>query len=310
VGVRKRRKVLIGVAVCVAGVMILFAWRSSKTEPRYEGRSLSEWLRSDQGEMWPEGADVSAATAEAIRNMAGDAAETALGGVRYEPSKFNVWLAGKTARLPRVLRPDFLLPSEYRGREAAVVFLALGSSAEYAVPALKRVVLENPGTLKEKCGIDCLLGIGPKALGALVDIAEKSDGPTGWYVMSMSLMHVSGDKALAAGVSNDPGVVPALARLAAKADSDLGISAVGLLGGIGDSAAVSAMAALLRSSNNAARVYAADRLGNLGPVARGAVPELKRAVEGGDGALAEAALGALKSIDPETFRDARLEGSR
>jgi hypothetical protein len=115
--------------------------RSKSTEPSYEGKSLSVWLRVFENfNMTPE---ESAMAAEAIRQMGSAAvpflverlSATQLKEIKLESKKWQEHLQ------VAAFRPD--LPPNPR-REALAALDALGPSAVSALPALEKLLYEDP----------------------------------------------------------------------------------------------------------------------------------------------------------------------
>jgi len=104
----KKRRVIMVVVGCLvlAAAAALLGLR--EREPRYNGRTLSEWLarynpawdRDDGGRTTSENA------AEAVKHIGTNALPWLVRWIRYEPRPWEVKLHFLTRKLPQVIRPS------------------------------------------------------------------------------------------------------------------------------------------------------------------------------------------------------------
>jgi hypothetical protein len=303
--VRRRWIIVVSVACAlVAGGMIWFSTR--EREPRYNGRTLSEWLK----EMWPVPSNGYAArnpdqirarqieAEEAVKHIGTNAMPCLVRWIRYEP------------RLPKLFSwlPTEVRPFERSGGESRIVyayeaFAFLGSEAGPAVPELMRAMGDKNLSPRVAWQIESALSfIGEPALEPALAFLADTNQPNRSYVAG------------AIWRMRRPGPAPATA----------GPVLVGCLGDPDDRVATRAAAALaylrvdpavtvpaltnaLRDPRPAMRSAAAQALHDSGSSAGLAVPALIQALKDPATMVRIKATEALSEIAPEALEEAETK---
>lgn len=178
---RQRAKVLsvlAGLAVSLAVLLLA----SRDREPWYEGRSYTDWLAAYDLDCRESEDPVEPQTPAywALRDIGTKAIPTLLKWVEHEPHPLRNRLRPLVQKLPDFVAGNSyvtrLVQDPYPGARAyntSLAFFVLGSNANYAIPALTRL-MNNPSS--EYDGIVaalCLAEIGPAALPPLMSAAAN-----------------------------------------------------------------------------------------------------------------------------------------
>lgn len=151
------------IAVCVlCGIVLLAAVCWPRPEPHYQGRPLSDWLRGFESDTL----EARWQSAEAVRHIGTNALPLLITRLQHQPplqepqwkQKLRVWLSKQsliTINLPR--------PASVR-RETLAALDALGPSAKAAIPAVEKLLHENP---PDPQAVLVLARLGPDAVPAL-----------------------------------------------------------------------------------------------------------------------------------------------
>jgi hypothetical protein len=172
------RKLLIVLAVVAAIIAIVVAL--IPREPKYQGRTLSEWIKDSAPRKSPD--PETARAIEAVRRIGTNGLPWLIKWISAkEPPDWQIRLT-KAGRLPRWVRLQ-LLPSLFginsyyvHRRTALDGFLILGPDAAPAVPQLLQIIAESPKGTSPASGV--LDGFGtetvlPYALSALTNRANS-----------------------------------------------------------------------------------------------------------------------------------------
>lgn len=198
----KRRTIFITVLVCIA-LALAYAILSRDNEPRYKGKTLSEWLAIYTA-VPMEGASAPAETQReaqlAIRSIGTNALPFVLEWMRQEPSPWRETLLNK---LPQALQNWPLLKSLIRGKSlqraerAGSVFVILQTNAVCAIPELETLMQDNGRPERANSVITCLTWIGPAAIPVLTNALANPNQSNRWYIIlslrEMTLFNRYGD---------------------------------------------------------------------------------------------------------------------
>ena len=162
---RPRTKVLLLAAIIIAG-LAFFCLR--KSEPSYQGKSLSEWLRLESVLHGGVLADqLSYKTEEALQNMGTNVIPFLVKriGTKNSPFKKALWDFGDKHRLLHIRIDLFTIYDEQR--RAARAFKAFGPEARGAIPSLSALLNDqetaHPAAL-------ALVNIGAEAMPTLTNL--------------------------------------------------------------------------------------------------------------------------------------------
>ncbi len=173
-----RRRLLIVLAVCAAVVALVIAL--IPREPRYDGRTLSEWIADSAPRKSPDPEQTRAV--EAVRHIGTNGLPWLVKWIGAKEPAWQLKLINKPSRLPlwirhRVLPRLFRINSyHFHQRLALDGFVILGPEAAPAVPDLLQIVASSPngspasGAL-EDIGIAGL----PPALNVLTNRANSAE---------------------------------------------------------------------------------------------------------------------------------------
>ena len=258
------KRVYFALAVVAVALVGVIGWQVVKQpdEPVYLGKPLSEWLKdhSRTFKVVPE-------PYEAIRQAGTNAIPTLLRLLRAKDSALKVKLM-RLAERQHVIKVEYT-PAEEWNLAAESGFVALGTNAQSAVPALTKIMDQNISPTSRYCAILALGVIGPPAKEAVPSLLRcATDTDTGvreLAIVALGRIHAESDR-----------VVPVLTNA-------------------------------LRDPSFAIRLGAAVALGEFGPHASIAVPTLVELLNASDGVVRERATNALEAIDPEAAAKAGLK---
>jgi len=259
---RPRRLWLIFIGVLVLSALIVVVVRPDR-EPKYQGRSLSEWLaRLAAG---PDGDPPQQAqeAQQAIRHIGTNALPYLLEWVQYERPRWKSSLNRITGG--RLGKYDLLLDykNEPRADQAAEAFLPLGPQACGAITRLLRLM---NNTNRDDSVARAAIAIGnmgtnarPALPGLIMLLTNQNDLTVECAIGALKELKLEPQL-----------VVPALANC-------------------------------LLNSNHHIRYFAAQTLGRFGGEARSAVPALVRTLADSDAGIRRCASNALRAIDPKAL---------
>ena len=267
---------------------IAFAfWASRKSQPHYQGRSLTAWLDELSSGQFEDRARAT----NAIRAIGTNALPVLLALLREEDSlpasRFIDFL-----RRQSFLRLGLRHPSERYG-QVALGFRVLGPLAAPAGPELERILTNGPARISAAF---CLATIGPDNLPIFLRGLDSLDPDTLMgSIAAIAELHKAAQPA-----------APKLLRLAQARDPRVRRLALFTLGNIGPdpSNAVPLFISCLRDGDSRVRVQAAHALGVLGPRARSATPALLPLLSDPLLEVRSEAAEALRVIEPEAARRA------
>lgn len=169
----KHRKLLV-ILGCLGAIAVTIAWLTRDDAPKYQGRSLSQWLRIYYEADRPNhDLKQRPAAAAAIRASGTDALPHLVQWLRYEPS---IWDRKLVQALPRrtalrLTNTRLARATMYRGfhraEAAQMAFQMLGTNAVPAVPALTSLMRNTSHPETAKRALEVLGYLGPEAFPAL-----------------------------------------------------------------------------------------------------------------------------------------------
>jgi HEAT repeat protein len=284
---RSRGKIVAGLVV-IFGLVIM--WSMSSSEPSYQGRRLSEWLKGFdkpfETTFIVSFQDMPVDALEAVRHMGVDSLPTLLEQIQARDSivvqkLYDLWERQSVIKF----RPT---PAIVKQRRASIALAALGPKALQALPRLEKL-LQDENTLRPASLAIAYLGhdgvkvltnalsnpnpvVRRECLTALSNV--QTGGEVAIPILISSLRDpdpvVQGRAALALAVIRDEPwlAIPALTELVAK--------------------------------TNAARLEAIIALGQYGPMATSAIPQFLDCLLASDSMTRSSARTALKRIGAET----------
>ena len=288
---------VIAVAVTVGGAAAWWHYR----EPVYLGRSATEWLaeaelQNNPRRSWDE-------VCSAFKAMGREAAPVLARHLEAKPSwlQSRLWELKYSRRLPQWLARRIPPYRDYRRISAELLF-ELGPDAEPALPVLVRIFREEDrDEVVQDMVNSTLRQLGGK-LGFLVPelVAGLKDNRTHVQALCLSLLAAIGPEARAA--------IPDLDAMVAQRGPLTRHAALALLKIDGrTNLAVEVLARSLSSSKSVVRQMALYDLRKLGPAARGAAPEVQRALRDSDELVRRDAAATLEAIDAHLLRQSLNE---
>jgi hypothetical protein len=123
----------------IFGIALLLTIYGQQSEPRYQDRPLTFWLRGFESDLpqtrWQ--------SAEAIRRIGTNALPVVIRQLQKKPPTQESWLRQKFRSVLALAKINLPRPAIER-REALAAIDALGPTAKNAVPALERLLHETP----------------------------------------------------------------------------------------------------------------------------------------------------------------------
>jgi hypothetical protein len=259
---KRRTKWLIVAALSLLG-MVATIFLATPRQPRYQGRSLDEWL-VDVSHPHYETQRVARAAIQAmgseavpfLTNALGqrDALSTKIYRKNFIPRRVATW----ARRFVKWQTPMM------ESRSAAVALQALGPQATNAIPALI-AALQDPNWAVAQSAAVALAAVGPNAVPALGERLDKADADELRWAL----------QAVAALGTNSTPLIPQLARLAGSTNTARPGDAAYALARIGEPA-VPSIIELLSTKNVAVQVRLLSTLQQIGPHSAAATNELFR----------------------------------
>jgi hypothetical protein len=297
-GVKPNRRILL-VLLAVAFVVGLTAlvWHGPR-EPRYQGKSLSEWLKLYRP-MGPPRLVGSKETADAVRHIGTNALPFLVSWIEeYQElppwrARLRRYASKPTSRGRRILL-EMIAQPEFRAARACWGFEILGETAAPAIPDLVRVANHaTPGS--SSLAADALALLGKDALVPLFALMTNSACPIRDEAMwSVGQMHYLGTNA-------HPAVVLLIQHLHDPHLATIAANVLGVLG-LESNISVPALVECTHSSNQDLQRAAAISLGRFGSSARPAVPELLKMSDDPSVDVRIEATAALQKIAPEILK--------
>jgi len=292
---RRRSQVLIAVAFAAALVAVITI-RPRAPEPRYQGRSLSDWLQ-DTGDSAPE-SDLSAAGVRAVRAIGTNAIPTALHWISYQPSAWDQKLRTLRHKLPRPLQPHTGPSGPRRAADAERVFAILGPQARTAIPELVHLAITSSDPPRALIFIDSLCRIGPDALPGILTIVTNTQAKGRDYAIR-SLRDLG---------TNLVSAVPVLIRCLDDKDDDVACAAAYVLIELAllPATTVPALKNAFHSANAHRRAYIIEVFAGFGAAAKPDIPELQAALFDSSPVVRLYARNILLEVAPEALTNAVL----
>ncbi len=279
---KKRGIMLAAVLAAVLGGLLWHVLSTVEPEPVYQGKRLSAWLEDYVPVVYPTSMPTAAdkaailrpwAADNAVRHIGTNAIPTLLRLLRARDSTFRLKLIALTQK-QHFIKIHFV-PASERNRQAGRAFLALGSTAKDALPALLAIYEEKVSAHSQECALLAVVGIGPDAKPALP-----------------LLLKVASD-------TNTPDPEAILVRRAA-------ICAIGSIHGV-PRLAVPVLIKALSDQDREVRYGAVWALVHFGADAKPAVPALFELLKDPDSAVRLSAISAIERIDPEAATQRKAE---
>ena len=261
---------MVAAAVIILG-LVWFTYTSHR-EPRYKGKSLTEWLRlynfdPATSEQWQADA--------AVRHIGTNALPFLLKWVdQYQPmsswrrrlwTRVADWEPGTPGR---ELLTEVIGGRQLRAGRAIWGFKILAETAQEAAPELQRIATRGD-TMSASVAIDALPYLGRDGLHPVLSVISNTALPL--QIRYRALISISGFPY--SGTNAHP-AVPLLIRCLQEAD--LAVNAADQLGDLRlePNISVPALVECTRSTNQILRMHAAESLGHFGEGGRVAVPAL------------------------------------
>jgi HEAT repeats len=298
--VHTRRHLLILLIVGILGLGLAMIFSPSR-EPRYQDRTLSQWIQVYTSSL----PQTNQEAAAAIRHIGTNALPYLVEWIRYDsidhPWRYRFYAAfnGLVTTLKLGNSWYILDPRGIRAGLATEAFAALGPEANPVVGDLARVIREFNEFGRQQRAMDALAYIGPAGLPSLMEaVTNKALVARGHAAYSI---HVLGEAARPA--------VPLL--IGHLQDPDVGVGAAATLGLLKMEPAlvVPALGENLQNSNYSARCWAAMALRHFGGEARSAVPALLQTLRDTNFVVRQEVTNALLAIDPHALEKSQ-EGMR
>lgn len=275
----KRLIFLRALLVAVAGVLTWLLLRKP-SEPFYQGRPLSYWLKGMEG--WQ---DTNDAAFVAFSHMEANVIPRLLTDLQFGNGPLERMIQ-KINRKQSFIKIPY---GESLGRNMAATWAlyAMGSNARPALPVLTNMLFHSDDVISSAV---VLAGIGPEALPILLStLTNQNDRIRHAGVMGLALER-----------SNFNLVVPAL--IGSLQDTNQGIreGAAISLGALhaGPDMAVPALMKSFPGNNTLLRRLILQALGEFGDKARPAIPMIVSALNDSNADVSSSACSALKQIDP------------
>jgi hypothetical protein len=291
-----RRRLLVLLTVWLVVGLAALVWHGP-SEPRYQGTSLSQWLRLYRP--FDRGASAHSQEADAVRHIGTNALPFLVSWMEdvgsLPPWKERLLRYAWNRHLPgNEILLETLAKHELLAERAASGFEILGEAAAPAIPELVRVA-NHGNSASSRAATIALAHLGKDALVPLLTLIVNSASPVRDEAMwSVARMHYLGTNAHPAVVLliqylNDPQLAPSAANVlgSLRLESDV---------------TVPALAESTHSSEPRLRMAAATSLGMFGASARPAVPELLKMLDDPSLDIRQRATNALQLIAPEALR--------
>jgi HEAT repeat protein len=267
------KRVYIALALFTVALVGVIVWQAGQQrEPVYQGKPLSEWLKTyaklrHGGDHPPALMKLEWKADEAVRQIGSNAIPTLLRLLKAKDSPLKLMLVG-LAKRQHIIKIEFL-PADRWNQAGFGGFEVLETNAQSAVPALIGIVNQNISHDSQSYTIETLGLLGPAAKAA----------------------------------------VPTLLQCATNADRNIRFQAILALGKIHAEPErfVPALTTALHDTDSNVRSLALGLLGRFGLDAKPAVPALIESLNDRDTVIRRYATNALKAIDPEAAAKAGIK---
>lgn len=288
-----------------AGFVALALLTRRESEPSYQGKPLSAWLR--RATIFNCQVQLPEENIQAIQRIGTNALPFLLQWLQYEPSAFrlSVYRVGDRWHLP--VQWLVRTPRAYLRDEAMAGFWVLGPAARPAVSVLGSL-LDSTNLHVQACALTALCGIGKDALPPILD------------VLTNAAAHPNSDRILIEGTFTDLTtnaflMVPSLIPHVASRDPKVAASSAFILGNLAlmqermglppeqTADIVPTLCANIAATNPEVRYQVVMALSHFGPRARPAVPLILQALHDSRATVRQAAREALKQIEPSALNN-------
>ena len=292
---RKRRKVLV-LLVCVAAAFGLIAFLSRDREPRYQGRSLSQWYVLWAKTVEGEDQQANAEAASAIRQIGTNALPTLLKRLKSQYSPWRRALFNIVGALPSAISESEVVSSFLRDAdkvEPSSTFVILGGQGAQAVPELTGLMFATNNPDLARSATYCLAAIGNDGLPPLLNALAKPNLPCCYYAAYW--LSVASHFNLGTNIAQ---AVPLLAQCTTATNEQLARAAIKALSRIKAEPrlAIPALANCLKSTNSFVRRDAVLSLAGFGTQT---IPILLTALKDHDESVCRTATNCLRFLAPE-----------
>jgi hypothetical protein len=293
----QRRKPLFVTAALVLLAMLLWLVLAER-EPRYAGRSLSEWYalwaKYSEGED-PQSVAKAEEAAHAIREIGTNAIPILFRRLKFDVSLERNQFVILAYKLSPALAEKMVLHLSANKIEPTSTFVILGPRAAPAIPQLTALLYSTNDLQLSRTAAFCLIAIGPDALPTLLTALSNPKLPCCYDVAYW----LGVDRILPLG-TNISQAVPLLARCTICGDPRLAEAAIAAIGRIGLEPQISihTLTNCLASTNSAVRRAAVRALA---PFGKTAIPFLLDALQDSDQLVQYAAINSLRVIAPDTL---------
>lgn len=297
----RARRLLIVLAIFATLAIILFAL--IPREPKYQGRTLSEWIKDSAPRRSPDPEQTRAV--EAVRHIGTNGLPWLIKWISArEPRDWQINLTSAGAPLPRWVRLKLLpslfgINSYYAHRRVALDgFLILGPQAAPAVPDLFRIMTASTKPLSAVPG--ALDSIGTAGVPAALNIVTNSANSFRLrFAAEYWIIHIDPKV-------DEPDAAPLMIQCLREKDPDFSPMAASILAArrLEPELVIPFLINWLTNSNPNIRYGAARGLQQYGERATSAVPGLVICLKNSFPYVRKAAEDALFEIDPATLEKA------
>jgi hypothetical protein len=303
----KKRRVILVVAGClVLAAAAALLWPRER-EPRYNGRTLSEWiLRCEVADVYDKSSEEYKSTEKSVAAVHGigtNALPCLLKWIQYRTPPWKRRIYPILHLVPSALIPSFLINSGNElVRTGEKGFKILGPEAKPAIPELMRITTDRktPTETVERAAF-ALSSVGNDALAPVLAAVGDANCPGRARLMWAFFVQ----RAWRVG-TNGTRAVPVLIQCLGDKDTNVSFIAASSLGvlKLEPGLVVPALTENLQNASSVVRQAAAASLSKFGDQARSAVPSLINALKDTDPWVRETARDALYMIDPMALETA------
>ena len=294
---RPRRRILLVVAgFALAAVLVPVLWPRDHG-PIYQSKTLEEWLELCDVDDEPTPEALKAP--EAVRHIGTNGLPFLLKRINHERPAWKLKLLALvpralSRRAPHAMSRLFGDPGDGDADQAANAFAILGQEAIPAIPALTNLLSHQEHWNTSLRALKALSYIGTNGLNIVVGIVTNTSYPDTHRFVALDNISTLGTNAIC--------VLPAL--IYALNDDTMGPQVTVTLGKLKlqPDLVVPALAKCLQSGELLLPESAAEALGEYGPQAAAAVPELLIATTNPEADLRIAATNALQAIASEALK--------
>ena len=298
----KSNRILTLALVAVLFVALMLAVWHGRSEPTYEGKSLSDWLRLYRQPIGAMAPVVSPEAADAVRHIGTNAVPFLarwIGDSRNIPPwrlrLFGLAYSRKLGTPAREIFLESVARRELRASRAIWGFVILGEAARGAIPDLVRLAHQGDAD-SARAAIAALGYLGKDALPPLFSMITNNE-----YMLKNEAM-TSLSQMGYLGTNAHPAIVFLIQCLG---EEDLAPAAADGLGRLHleSDISVPALVECTHSTRPLMRIWGAVSLGKFGACARSAMPDLIKLMDDPDATVRPEATNATQKIAPETLLD-------